>query len=122
MIHIMTVFSILICLTALAGLVAPSMLTRLAAHIAASERLKVAATVTRLVFGGIAILVSNATLYPLVMKIIGVIAIMAGTATSFVSADARGRWVESIHRNKNWVRGLSLAGLLFGGFLMHAVL
>lgn len=122
MVHIITIFGILICLTALAGLAVPAKVTELATLIAASERFKVAATVTRLVFGGIAILASNATLYPLTMKIIGVIAIMAGTAISFIDTATLTRWVDSVYRNNNWTRAVSVVSLLVGGFLIHASL
>lgn len=122
MIHVITLVGILICLAAIAGLVIPTKLTQLASRIAASERLKVAATVSRLVFGGIAILVSNATPYPLAMKIIGVIAIMAGTTVAFVNTETLTGWVESVHRNPAWTRGMSVASLLLGGFLIHATL
>lgn len=122
MIHVITLVGILICLAAIAGLVIPTKLTQLASRIAASERLKVAATVSRLVFGGIAILVSNATPYPLAMKIIGVIAIMAGTTVAFVNTETLTGWVESVHRNPAWTRSMSVASLLLGGFLIHATL
>lgn len=122
MIHVITLVGILMCLAAVTGLVMPAKLTELASHVAASERLKVAATVSRLVFGGIAILVANATPYPLAMKIIGVIAIMAGTAVSFINTETLTRWVESVHRNPAWTRGMSVASLLLGGFLIHVTL
>jgi len=122
MVHIITIAGVLICLTALAGLALPQRVTGLAAGITASEPLKVAATVARLLLGGIAILASNATLYPLAMKVIGVVIIMAGTAMSLVNAESRARWADSVKKNPNQARAVYAAGLLAGGFLIHASL
>jgi len=122
MIHIITIVGILICGAALVGLAAPATLTSMAASVAESERLRVAVTVSRLLFGGIAILAANATHYPLTMKIIGVAAIMAGTALATINRETLKTWMGALSGRAGVSRLMSLLALLFGGFLLHATL
>ena len=122
MIHIITAVGVLMCALALAGLAVPAFLTGLASRVAASRPLRITAVTARIVFGAIAILVAEQTLYPWPMKIIGIVSIMAGTIVVMVNRDTLSGWVETIKGNDAWCRALSLAALAMGAFLIHASL
>lgn len=121
MLYLIALFGVLICATALVGLVLPAALTDLARQVAASKPLRIAAVVIRILFGAVAIIAANATSYPLTMKIIGVIAIMAGTLIAMAGREKLEEWVNRISRDDKVFRLLSLAALAFGAFLLHAV-
>lgn len=108
------------CAAALVGLAVPAFVTGLASRGAQSKPLRIAAIVARLVIGAVAIIVANQTPYPWTMKIIGVVAIMAGTVVAMISRDTLSRWVKAFRANNMWCRAMSLAALAVGAFLVHA--
>jgi hypothetical protein len=122
MIHIITAVGIVVCALALAGLAAPALLTRIASRVAESKPLRITAVAARIVFGAIAVLVAEQTLYPWPMKILGVIFIMGGTLVAMTSREKLNRWIDEIKSNDAWGRALSAAALAVGGFLVHASL
>lgn len=119
MTYILAAVGVLLCAAALVGLATPATMSALAGRIAASRALRGTAIAARLVFGAIAIIAANATLYPMVMKILGVLAIMAGTLLAFVHKDTLARWIARLGSG-NGVRAVSLSGLGLGAFLIHA--
>lgn len=120
MIHIITVVGILMGVAALVGLAVPTFVTGLASRAAQSKPLRIAAVVMRIVIGAVAIIVANQTPYPWTMKIIGVVAIMAGTVVAMISRETLSRWIETFRANDMWCRAMSLAALAVGAFLIHA--
>lgn len=120
--HIITAVGILMCAAALAGLAVPAFNTGLASRVAQSGRLRIAAVAARILFGAIAIIAAEQTLYPWPLKIIGVIAIMGGTVVAMIDRETLNRWIELIKANDTWSRGVSLAALVVGVFLIHATL
>lgn len=122
MIHIITAVGVLMCAAALAGLAAPAFVTGLASRVAGSKPLRIAAVALRILFGAIAILVADQTLYPWPMKILGVVSIMAGTLVAMIGSDTLDKWVEAVGKNSATCRVLSLAALAVGAFLVHASL
>lgn len=122
MIHIITAVGILMCTLALVGLAAPAAVTGLASRVARSRALRIAAVAVRIIFGAIAILAAEQTLYPWSMKILGVIAITAGTVVAMIDRETLNRWVEAFNGKSGWSRTASLAALAVGAFLVHASL
>lgn len=122
MIHVITAVGILMCGTALVGLAVPAFNPGLASRVAESGPLRIAAVAARILFGAIAILAAEQTLYPWPLKIIGVIAIMGGTVVTMVSRETLNRWAALIKNNDAWSRLVSLAALAVGAFLVHATL
>lgn len=120
MVHIITTVGILMCVLALVGLAAPAAVTGLASRVAGSGPLRIAAVVVRILFGAVAILAAEQTLYPWPMKILGVISIMAGTVVAMIDANTLNRWVETIKSGSGRARAASLAALVVGAFLVHA--
>lgn len=120
MVHIITAVGVLMCVLALVGLAAPAALTGLASRVAGSRPLRIAAVVARILFGAVAILAAEQTLYPWPMKILGVISIMAGTVVAMIDANTLNRWVETISAGSGRARAASLAALVVGAFLVHA--
>ncbi|MDZ7840724.1 MAG: hypothetical protein U5R46_07890 [Gammaproteobacteria bacterium] len=120
MVHIITAVGILMCALALVGLAAPAAVTGLASRVAGSGPLRVAAIAARIIFGAVAILAAEQTLYPWPMKILGVISIMAGTVVGMIDAGTLNRWVEMIKSGSGRARAVSLAALVVGAFLVHA--
>lgn len=110
------------CALALAGLAVPSLVAGLASRVAGSRTMRIAAVAARILFGAIAILAAEQTLYPWPMKIIGVIAIMAGTVVAMLDRATLERWVAAIRDNNQWLRAACLAALAVGAFLVHASL
>jgi len=121
MLYVVAVFGVLMCAAGVVGLVLPASLTRLASRVAASRPLRIMVVALRIIFGAIVIIAANATAYPLTMKIIGVVAIMAGTLVGFAGGEALQRWIDKIKNHHLRARLMSLAALLFGAFLIHAV-
>lgn len=121
MLYVVAVFGVLMCAAGVVGLALPASLTGLASRVAASRPLRITVVALRIIFGAIVIIAANATAYPLTMKIIGVVAIMAGTLVGFAGGGAFQRWVDKIKNHHVWTRVMSLAALLFGAFLVHAV-
>lgn len=119
MIHIITAVGVLMCAAALTGLAVPSSLAALASRVALSRPLRITVVGVRIVFGAIAIIVADQTLYPWPMKIIGVVSIMGGTIAAMIHRDALNRWVEVMKENSAWCRAASLAALVVGVFLIH---
>lgn len=122
MVHIITAVGILMCALALVGLAAPGVITGLASRVAGSRPLRIAAVAARIIFGAVAILAAEQTLYPWPMKILGVISIMAGTVVAMIDANTLSRWVEAISASGARARVPSLAALAVGAFLVHASL
>lgn len=122
MIHIITAVGFLMCAAALAGLAVPAFNTGLASRVVQSGPLRIAAVAARILFGAIAILAAEQTLYPWPLKIIGVIAIMGGTVVAMISRETLNRWAALIKDNDAWSRVVSLAALAVGAFLIHATL
>lgn len=122
MIHTITAVGILMCTLALVGLAAPAAVTGLASRVAGSRPLRIGAVAIRIVFGAIAILAAEQTLYPWTMKILGVIAIMAGTVVAMIDRARLNRWLEAFSGNSARSRAASLAALAVGAFLVHASL
>lgn len=122
MIHIITAVGILMCAAALAGLAVPAFNTGLASRVVQSGPLRIAAVAARILFGAIAILAAEQTLYPWPLKIIGVIAIMGGTVVAMISRETLNRWAALIKDNDAWSRVVSLVALAVGAFLIHATL
>lgn len=120
MVHIITAVGILMCALALVGLAAPAVVTGLASRVAGSRPLRIAAVAARIIFGAVAILAAEQTLYPWPMKILGVISIMAGTVVAMIDANTLSRWMETISSNGARARVPSLAALAVGAFLVHA--
>lgn len=120
MVHIITAVGVLMCGAGLAGLVFPAFITETASRVATSRPLRITAIATRILFGAIAILYAEQTLYPWPMKIIGVIAIMGGTVTAMIGGEALGGFLGKIRDDSTWVRAISLAALAAGAFLVHA--
>lgn len=122
MIHVITAVGILMCALGLTGLAVPSLVAGLASRVARSRSMRIAAVAARILFGAIAILVAEQTLYPWPMKILGVVAIMAGTVVAMLDRATLERWVAAIRDNNRWLRAACLAALAVGAFLVHASL
>jgi hypothetical protein len=120
MIHIITAVGILLCVVAVTGLAAPMVVATLASRVAESGPWRTTAIATRIVFGAVAILAADQTLYPWTLKIIGVISIMAGTVVAMIDSNTLARWVESVNGSSTRIRGICLAALVVGAFLVHA--
>jgi len=120
MIHIITAVGVLICALAAAGLTNPAFLTALGARVVRSKGLRTTAVAARIIFGAILILAAEQTAYPWPMKILGVLAIMAGTLVAIVGRATLDRWLAMITASPGLGRLLSLAALLVGAFLVHA--
>lgn len=122
MIHIITAVGVLMCIVALAGIAAPSLVAGLASRVAASGPMRIAAVAVRILFGGICILVADQTPYPWTMKILGVVAIMAGTVVAMLDQATLERWLVAVRQNNGRLRAVCLAALAAGAFLIHASL
>lgn len=121
MLYVVAVFGALMCAGGLVGLVMPAPIMAIASHVAASRPLRIAAVVVRILLGAVIIIAANSTPYPLALKIIGVVVIMAGTLVGFAGREKLESWIRGIRENPSWLRGMSLASLVLGAFLLHAV-
>lgn len=121
MLYVVAVFGVLMCAAGIVGLVIPASLMAAVSWVVASKPLRITATIMRILFGAILIVAANSTLYPLALKIMGVITIMAGTVGAMTSGETLNRWIEKIGGNDNWTRLMSILSLGLGAFLVHAI-
>ena len=108
------------CAAGLVGSARPAVITSVASWAVAYKRWRITAVVARIAIGAVLIVASGQTPYPLALKIIGVVAIMGGTAVALVGEDVIDRWTKKIAENTLLTRALCLTSLLVGAFLIHA--
>ena len=110
------------CAAGLVGSIRPAIVAEVASRVIAHKPWRAIAVVARLAIGAILILVSDQTLYPLLLKIIGALAIMGGTVVALLGGSTLDRWAKSITGNTVLIRVLCLISLVIGMFLIHATL
>lgn len=117
MIHVITAVGLLAGAAGLFGLAQPARLAAAVARLGQAPKLRPVLVVLRIAIGGVFILAAQQTPWPLLMKILGVVVIMAGTLMTMLSAKQRGA---PPGPQPGRIRLLSLAAVAAGAFLVHA--
>ena len=119
---ILTVLGSVVCLISLFAIVFPGRLFRAAKSVTVTTPLRFIACGVRILFGVIMTLDAGSTRFPQTLRIIGILLIVAGV-TVLLLGNAR---IQSLmdwflRRGPNAIRAGGVVGLLFGGFLIYAV-
>lgn len=122
MTEIRTVLGSVVCLISLFAIVFPRRLLSAAKSITITTPLRLIAFVVRTLLGIIITLVAGSTHFPRTLQIIGILLIVSGVTVLLVgNARTQSLLDWFLRRGANSIRAGGIAGLLFGGFLIYAV-
>jgi len=112
-----------ICLVALFALAFPDVLRNAAKRVEITTSLRIFVFLIRVAFGAIMIAAADATPFPLALRIIGVVLILSGVSVLVLG----NRRIERLKdwfmdRNASVIRIGGFAALLFGAFIIYAVM
>lgn len=118
---VVAIVGILIALSSLIGTSSPDALRRLSSWLLRSNRSFYVATAIRIVLGVILVLAAGDCLYPRAVRVLGVFTVVAGISIPAIGFERLRRMMAWFTANPGWfIRGWSLAGLVFGAFLIYA--
>lgn len=121
MLTFVLVFGLVIVGVGIFGIGWPAPMKRMVGRVTFTNRLRYLAAAFRLALGAVLYLVAEQTGFPLTMKILAAFTVLAGVSVLFFSADRLQRWLETVRGWPPWaMRGICLAALLLGGFLVLA--
>ena len=122
MIDILLVLSCVVCLGSLFAIIFPQQLLSAAQKIPITTTIRVIGFVIRTIWGIIMILVAGSTRFPQTIYIIGILLIVAGV-TALLMGNAKLKSLKDwfLLQNVTSIRIGGIAGILFGGFLIYAL-
>jgi hypothetical protein len=120
--YAITLFGFFFVAMSLLMVIRPTVVVEMVRQSASVTFLYVFAIAIRLGFGFALILYAHQSKFPLTLQIIGSILFASGVILGVISRDRFGRLVTwSIDRFSKYVRPAALIALVFGGFLIYAV-
>ena len=121
MLTFVLVFGLAIVGVGIFGIGWPALMTRMIGRVTFTNGLRYLAAAFRLALGAVLYLVAEHTDFPLTMKILAAVTVLAGVSVLFFSTDRLQRWLETVPGWPPWaMRGVCLVALLLGGFFVLA--